>query len=148
MVGRVGGPVCVTGGTGFIGSSMVVRLLEDYSVRTTFVVLSGYSKRDTSYLTNLPGETERLEIFYNADLDHPETFRPAIEGCVCVYHVAHPVDVSTNLKDGVDVPMETITQTSLGGMLGILKISVESKTVKRVVCTSAMGTTMFNWKTT
>ncbi|XP_073024436.1 vestitone reductase-like [Primulina eburnea] len=42
-------------------------------------------KRDMSYLTNLLGASERLQIF-NADLEKPETFSPAIQGCTGVFH--------------------------------------------------------------
>ncbi|KAL0339343.1 UNVERIFIED_CONTAM: Vestitone reductase [Sesamum angustifolium] len=85
------GRICVTGGTGYLGSWTVKRLLEDgYSVNTT-VRMDPEGKRDISYLINLPGASERLQIF-DADLDRPDSFAPAIGGCVGVFHVAHPLD--------------------------------------------------------
>ncbi|KAJ0052978.1 hypothetical protein Pint_00241 [Pistacia integerrima] len=85
------GVVCVTGGTGFIASWLIMRLLQhEYTVRTT-IRSDPEHKRDINYLTNLPGATERLHIF-TADLDKPESFNEAIEGCMGVFHFAHPVD--------------------------------------------------------
>lgn len=96
-------------------------------------------KRDISYLTNLPGAKERLEIF-EADLNRPESFNLAIEGCVGVFHLAHPMDV-----EGKE-PEETVTKRAVEGTLGILNACLNSKTVKRVVYTSSAVTALFNDK--
>ncbi|PRQ57614.1 putative vestitone reductase [Rosa chinensis] len=67
----------VTGGTGFIGSWLVMKLLQHgYPVRP-----DPECKRDISYLTSLPRASEKLQIF-NADLDQPESFNEEIEGCM------------------------------------------------------------------
>ncbi|KAK1560698.1 hypothetical protein Q3G72_029818 [Acer saccharum] len=60
-----------------------MKLLEDgYSVRTT-VRPDPEKKRDLSFLTNLPGASEKLQIF-TADLSDPDSFEAALEGCnVC-----------------------------------------------------------------
>ncbi|KAF7847654.1 hypothetical protein BT93_L2753 [Corymbia citriodora subsp. variegata] len=122
------GTVCVTGGTGFIASWLVMRLLErGYSAQTT-VRPDPDGNRDISFLTNLPGASERLRIL-TANLGDPESFSPAIEGCVGVFHVATPVD----LEDKEPEPV--ITRRSIDGALGILRACLNSKTVKRVVYT-------------
>ncbi|KAF8028406.1 hypothetical protein BT93_E1116 [Corymbia citriodora subsp. variegata] len=124
------GTVCVTGGTGFIASWLIMRLLEHgYSVRTT-VRPDPDGKRDISFLKNLPGASERLRIF-TADLGIPESFSPAIEGCVGVFHVATPVDFEDR------EPEPVVTKRSIDGALGILRACLNSKTVKRVVYTSS-----------
>ncbi|NP_001312543.1 vestitone reductase-like [Nicotiana tabacum] len=129
------GRVCVTGGSGYLGSWMVMRLLQlGYSVNTT-VRSHPDCKRDVSYLTNLPGAPERLRIF-KADLDKPESFNPAIEGCIGVFHAAHQIDFENKESE------ETITQQSINGTLGILQACLNSKTVKRVVYTSSAATVM------
>ncbi|QCE12172.1 vestitone reductase-like [Vigna unguiculata] len=130
------GTVCVTGGTGFIGSWLIKSLLEHgYSVNTTIRSDPG-RKRDVSFLTNLPGASEKLR-FFNADLSDPESFGPAVEGCVGIFHTATPIDFAVN------EPEEVVTQRAIEGALGILKAAVKSKTVKRVVYTSSASTVSF-----
>ncbi|XVF79881.1 hypothetical protein PTKIN_Ptkin15bG0026100 [Pterospermum kingtungense] len=133
------GTVCVTGGTGFIGSWLIKRLLEDgYSVNTT-VRPDPENKRDLSFLTSLPGASEKLKIF-GADLSDPDCFDAAIEGCKGVFHVATPVDFENK------EPEEVIIERSINGGLGILKACLKSKTVKRVVYTSSASTVVCNGK--
>ncbi|KAK7394901.1 hypothetical protein VNO78_15442 [Psophocarpus tetragonolobus] len=124
------GRVCVTGGTGFIASWIIKRLLEEgYTVNTT-VRYDPEQKRDVSFLTNLPGASTKLKLF-NADLSNPESFNEAIEGCIGVLHTATPIDLGMNEAE------EIVTKRSIDGALGILKACVNSKTVKRVVYTSS-----------
>ncbi|KAI6706650.1 hypothetical protein NL676_009612 [Syzygium grande] len=131
------GAVCVTGGTGFIASWLIMRLLErGYSVRTT-VRPDPDGSRDVSFLKNLPGASERLRIF-TADLNDPVSFGPAIAGCVGVFHVATPVDFEDR------EPEPVVTKRSIEGTLGILRACLNSKTVKRVVYTSSVSAVQLN----
>ncbi|PIA25993.1 hypothetical protein AQUCO_10200042v1 [Aquilegia coerulea] len=131
------GTVCVTGGAGYIGSWLIMRLLErGYSVRTT-VRSNPEFKKDLSHLTSLPGASESLKIF-NADLNKPETFIAPIEGCDGVFHTAHPVDFERIEADDATIKM------AVQGTLGILKLCLNSKTVKRVVYTSSISAIMYN----
>jgi vestitone reductase len=124
------GRVCVTGGTGFIGSWIIKRLLEDgYTVNTT-IRTDPERKKDISFLTNLPGASHKLKIF-SANLSNPESFNDAIEGCIGVFHTATPFDFEQN------EPEEIVTKRTIDGALGILKACKNSKTVKRVVYTSS-----------
>ncbi|KAL5859890.1 hypothetical protein ACOSQ4_001186 [Xanthoceras sorbifolium] len=124
------GTVCVTGGTGFIASWLIMRLLEHgYFVRTT-VRSDPEKKRDLSFLTHLPGASEKLQIF-NADLNDPVSFEAALEGCTSVLLVATPVDF-----EGRE-PEEVVNQRAINGTLGILKACLKAKTIKRVVYTSS-----------
>ncbi|XP_020978221.1 vestitone reductase-like [Arachis ipaensis] len=153
------GKVCVTGGTGFLGSWLVKTLLEDgYTVNTTVrfdpsnlrfykeieqkqfhrnnicadapMLVFIRKKRDISFLTKLSKASEKLKVF-NADLSKPESFNEAIEGCMGVFHVASPIDFAVKEAE------ETVTKRSIDGALGILKACKNSKTVKRVVYTSS-----------
>ncbi|XWS32329.1 hypothetical protein CRYUN_Cryun23aG0150300 [Craigia yunnanensis] len=138
MVGDKG-TVCVTGGTGYVGSWLIKVLLEQgYSVHTTVRADPG-NKRDLRFLTSLPGADEKLKIF-TADLNSPESFDAAIEGCNGVLHVAATVDFPSKEPEAV------VTQRSIDGSLGILKSCLRSKTVKRVVYTSSIGAVYFNNK--
>ncbi|KAM7472108.1 hypothetical protein LguiA_010291 [Lonicera macranthoides] len=135
-----GGRVCVTGGTGYVASWLIMRLLQHgYSVNTTIRSHPADNKRDLSYLTNLPGASEKLRIF-NADLDKPDSFYTPIEGCVGVFHVAHVIDFEEHEDE------ETQTKRAINGTLGILRACLNSKTVKRVVYTSSASAVVFNGK--
>ncbi|KAE8699724.1 Bifunctional dihydroflavonol 4-reductase/flavanone 4-reductase [Hibiscus syriacus] len=113
-MGREKGPVCVTGGTGYIGSWLIKVLFEQgYSVHTT-VRPDPDNKRDLSFLTSLPGADGRHKIF-RADLSHPESYDAAIQGCKGVLHVAAPMDFEDNEPEAV------VTQRAVDGALGILK---------------------------
>nr|KYP52299.1 Dihydroflavonol-4-reductase [Cajanus cajan] len=133
------GRVCVTGGTGFIGSWIIKRLLQDGYYVSTTVRSDPEHKKDVSFLTSLPGASQRLQI-HSADLSNPESFNAAIEGCIGVFHVATPVDFE------LDEPEEVVTKRSIDGALGILKACLNSKTVKRVVYTSSASAAAFNNK--
>ncbi|XP_024019049.1 vestitone reductase [Morus notabilis] len=133
------GTVCVTGGTGYIGSWLILRLLDHgYSVTTT-VRSNPEHKKDLSFLTSLPGASERLKIF-DADLNNPESFRAAIEGCIGVFHVATPIDFENEEAE------EIVTKRSIYGATGILQACLDSKTVKKVVYTSSAAAVVFNGK--
>ncbi|KAH0755199.1 hypothetical protein KY290_025469 [Solanum tuberosum] len=129
------GMVCVTGGTGYLASWLIMKLLQHgYSVNATI-----RSTQDVSYLTNLPEASQRLRIF-NADMDKPESFSAAIEGCVGVFHVAHPMNYGDQ-----EIEEEKIRK-AVDGTLGILWECLNSKTVKRVVYTSSRTAVVFNDK--
>ncbi|KAK4838255.1 hypothetical protein QYF36_012325 [Acer negundo] len=133
------GTVCVTGGTGFIASWLIMRLLQQgYFVRTT-VRSHPEKKRDLSFLTTLPGSSEKLQIF-NADLNDPDSFEEAIKGCTGVFHVAAPMDFEGKESEQV------LTERTINGTLGILKACLKCKTVKRVVFTSSAAAVTFNGK--
>ncbi|KAI5598499.1 hypothetical protein BDE02_02G136300 [Populus trichocarpa] len=131
------GKVCVTGGTGFLASWLIMRLLEHgYSVHTT-IRPDPEHKRDVSFLTSLPEASEKLQIF-QADLSDPNSFEVAIKGCIGVFHVATPVDFESK------EPEEVVVQRAIDGTLGILKACLNSMTVKRVVYTSSGAAVVFN----
>ncbi|XP_023759784.1 vestitone reductase isoform X1 [Lactuca sativa] len=135
------GCVCVTGGTGYLASWMIKRLIEEgYLVNTTVRSNSG-SMKDVSYLKALPGASKRLKIF-ESDLSKPETFEAPIRGCIGVFHVAHPIDFVGK------EPEEVITERAIKGSLGILQACIDSKTVKKLVYTSSACAVVLNGKNT
>ncbi|KAM7462029.1 hypothetical protein LguiA_030150 [Lonicera macranthoides] len=131
------GRVCVTGGTGYVASWLIMRLLQHgYSVNTT-IRSNPDKKKGVTFLTTLPGASERLKIF-NADLEKPESFNAPIEGCIGLFHVAHPIDFEDTETE------ETKVNRAINGTLRILRACLNSKTVRRVVCTSSASTVSFH----
>ncbi|KAG2557181.1 hypothetical protein PVAP13_8NG169901 [Panicum virgatum] len=84
-----GGLVCLTGGSGFIGS-WLVRLLLDrgYAVRAT--VKNIQDERETKHLEALDAAASRLRLL-QMDLLDPASVRAAVEGARGVFHLASPV---------------------------------------------------------
>ncbi|XP_021803554.1 dihydroflavonol 4-reductase-like [Prunus avium] len=81
--------VCVTGAAGFIGCSLVKKLLEQgHTVHATLRNLEDASK--VGLLKSLPNADTKLLLF-QADIYDPNEFQPAIQGCEFVFHVATPM---------------------------------------------------------
>ncbi|KAG5579765.1 hypothetical protein H5410_050392 [Solanum commersonii] len=100
------GKVCLTGGSGYLVAWMVMRLLQlGYYVNTT-IRSHPDVKKDVSYLTNLPGAQKKLNIFN-------------VEGCIGVFHVAHPIDFENKETE------ETITKRTINGAIGILQTCLD-----------------------
>ncbi|KAK4748677.1 hypothetical protein SAY87_015263 [Trapa incisa] len=86
---RHGKKVCVTGGSGYIASWLIRKLLlGGYTVHATLRNLEDRSKVD--FLRSLPHGQTNLVLF-QADMFNPVEFEPAIEGCRTVFHASHPV---------------------------------------------------------
>ncbi|CAM8956243.1 unnamed protein product [Rhodiola kirilowii] len=126
--------VCVTGGSGYIGSSLVKRLLEKgYVVHATLRNLKDNSKVDL--LKSLPGAETRLVLF-QADIYSPDEFQAGIKGCQYVFHVATPQQIeSPNSK------YKDTTEAAVAGVKSIADTCIRSGTVKRLIYTaSALST--------
>ncbi|KAH7849520.1 hypothetical protein Vadar_019036 [Vaccinium darrowii] len=124
--------VCVTGASGFIGSWLVMRLLErGYFVRAT--VRDPANANKVKHLLDLPKAETHLSL-WKADLMEEGSFDDAIQGCAGVFHVATPMELSFN-----DLENEVIKPT-VNGVLNIMRSCCKAKTVKRLVYTSTTGT--------
>lgn len=127
--------VCVTGAAGFIGSWLVMRLLErGYTVRAT--VRDTEDPVKTKHLLDLPGANERL-ILYKADMDDEGSFDAAIDGCEGVFHLA-----TRTVFESRDPENEVIRPT-VNGLLNVMRAFAKAKSVKRVVFTSSVGAMKF-----
>ncbi|KAK4345949.1 hypothetical protein RND71_036125 [Anisodus tanguticus] len=128
------GSVCVTGGTGYVTSWLIMRLIQSgYYVNTT--INNNLDPEGASFLEKLPNASQKLKIF-RTNPDNPESFRPAIEGCNAVI-IGHSVDFEDKNDE------ETKIQRAIAGILGILKACLDSKTVKRVIYTSTDGAVVY-----
>nr|USU43665.1 bifunctional dihydroflavonol/flavanone 4-reductase [Ailanthus altissimus] len=124
--------VCVTGASGFIGSWLVMRLLEHgYTVRGT--VRDPDNAKKVKHLLDLPKAKTHLTL-WKADLAEEGSYDEAIQGCSGVFHVATPMDFES--KD----PENEVIKPTINGVLSIMKACKNAKTVRRLVFTSSAGT--------
>jgi len=122
--------VLVTGGSGFLGSWCVIKLLQaGYRVRATLRDL----KREgevRKWLAPHVDAGDRL-TFHAADLSSDTGWREAIDGCAFVLHVASPFPIAQP-----NDPQELIVPAREGA-LRVLRFANECG-VKRVVMTSSI----------
>ncbi|KAJ0985888.1 hypothetical protein J5N97_004244 [Dioscorea zingiberensis] len=126
------GPVAVTGAAGYIGSWLVMRLLEKgYTVRAT--VRNPSDSKKTKPLLELPYSEKQLSL-WKADLGDEGSFDEVIQGCTGVFHVATPMDFES------PDPENEVIKPTVNGVLSILKSCKKAGTVRRIVFTSSAGT--------
>lgn len=125
------GTVLVTGGSGYIGSWCVIRLLQQgYTVRTTVRSLARESAVRAVIAKEVDAE-DRLS-FHAADLTSDAGWNAAAAGCDYMLHVASPVAIEEPKNaDDLIIPAREGTRRALGAAL--------DAGVKRVVLTSSVA---------
>src|SRR5215475_3714345 len=124
--------VLVTGGSGFLGSHVVLQLLEGgHAVRTTVRSLSR-EQGVRATLKAAGADPDGRLSFFAADLTRDDGWAEAVAGCDYVVHVASPIPIAPpKTEDEPIVPARD-------GVLRVLKAARDAK-VKRVVFTSTCG---------
>jgi nucleoside-diphosphate-sugar epimerase len=124
--------VLVTGGSGFVGSHVILQLLAaGHTVRTTVRSL----KREPDVRAMLEAAGAKLDhrlAFFAADLERDDGWREAVADSDYVMHVASPMPpVAPKHEDELIVPARD-------GVLRVLRAARDAK-VTRVVLTSTCG---------
>lgn len=124
--------VLVTGGSGFLGSHVILQLLAaGHDVRTTVRSL----KREGDVRTTLMGagaDPGGPLSFFAADLERDAGWAEAVAGCDHVIHVASPIPAAAPKTE------DELIAPARDGALRVLRAARDAK-VKRVVLTSSCG---------
>nr|GLL30908.1 cinnamoyl-CoA reductase 1 [Ipomoea trifida] len=131
--------VCVTGGSGCIGSWLVLLLLQrGYTVHATVKNLK--DEKETKHLEAMEGAESRLRLFQIDLLDY-NSILAAITGATGVFHLASPCIV-----DDVRDPEKELLDPAIKGTINVLTAAKELR-VRRVVLTSSISaiTPSPNW---
>ncbi|XP_059660909.1 cinnamoyl-CoA reductase CAD2-like [Cornus florida] len=137
MSGKEGEVVCVTGGSGYIGSWLVRLLLErGYTVHATVKDLK--DEKETKHLEALEGAQSRLHLF-QIDLLHYDSIVAAVTGANGVFHLASPCIV-----DQVHEPEKELLDPAIKGTNNVLTAAKELG-VRRVVVTSSVSAITPSW---
>ena len=124
--------VLVTGGSGFVGSHVVLKLLEaGHEVRTTVRNLAREPEVRATLAAAGADAGDRL-TFFAADLEKDGGWAEAVTGCEYVHHVASPFP-QAQPKDEDD-----LIRPAREGTLRVLRAARDSG-VKRVVVTSSFA---------
>ncbi|MFI6655948.1 NAD-dependent epimerase/dehydratase family protein [Streptomyces sp. NPDC050523] len=127
-------PVLVTGGSGFVGSHLVLRLLErGWRVRAT-VRGSGDGVKVKPLLEMQDRFPGQLDLF-EADLLVDGAFDEAMKGCEVVFHVASPFLMPEKIKDG----QRDVVEPALLGTRNVVGSVERTPGVRRFVFTSTVG---------
>ncbi|XP_068637035.1 cinnamoyl-CoA reductase CAD2-like [Aristolochia californica] len=125
------GAVCVTGGSGFIGSWAVRLLLErGYTVHTTVKDLN--DEKETKHLKAMDFADSHLRLFEMDLLDY-NSILAAVQNTVGVIHMASP-----NTIERVEDPERDLLGPAIDGTKNVLK-AAKFCGVKRVVVTASVS---------
>ena len=125
-------PVLVTGGTGYLASWIIKKLLEQGSV-VNATVREPSNIQKISHLTALADASDGQLKLFKSDLLDSGSFDEAMRDCELVIHTASPFFV-TGIKD----PQEQLIRPAREGTRNVLESANRTATVKRVVLTSSV----------
>ena len=125
-------PVLVTGGTGYVGSWIVKKLLDKgYPVR--LAVRNKAKSARFQHLLHAASNDSSLLTIVEADLLKPSSYHQAAEGAQAIIHAASPFKLKIKNAE------KELLQPALLGTRNVLEAANASDSVKKVVLTSSVA---------
>jgi len=118
--------VMVTGGSGFIGSHLVDKLIER-GIKTRI-----YDLVYPEFLSNYPEEKKKMAEYHRGDLLDTDSLRVACNNIDAIYHLAAVPDVYEVAEDPAFAQ-----KINIGGTLNILEVA-RIKKIRRVIFASTI----------
>jgi nucleoside-diphosphate-sugar epimerase len=132
-----GSTVLLTGGTGFVGSSILRMLLEDgHQVRA--VVRTAASVQKLATITQSIGKPDLLSFVTVPDFCAPGAFDEAVKDIEYIIHTASPIPFNLSAEQHEDWE-QSLVQPAVQGTLGIFESAKKADCVRRIVVTSSLA---------
>lgn len=115
------GPVLITGGAGFIGTSLALRLVDSYEVH----ILDNLHRNALKESGLLDRKGVRLIV---GDVTDPQVVREAVKGCRIIVHMASIAGVDTVMRQ----PVKTML-VALKGTINVIEAAFEQGNTERFI---------------
>jgi len=126
-------PVIVTGGTGYVASWIVKKLLEE-GINVNATVRDPSDAQKVEHLMAIAKASAGKLRLFKADLFDSASFDEPMQGCELVIHTASPFFIT-----GIKNPEEELIRPAKEGTKNVLESAKRNPTVKRIVHTSSVA---------
>jgi UDP-glucose 4-epimerase len=124
--------ILITGGAGYIGYSLVKKLVEDYDEVESIIIYDNLSRRNYSFFTDAPFDQKPVRLIHGDILDG-RTLQQALEGVDVVIHLAAKVTTPF-----ADADAHSFDQVNHWGSAQ-LAYAISKSTVSRVIYLSSVS---------